>query len=106
MTKWRPAGHRVRVQIDKLEEVSSGGIIIARNDKGVREQSGVETGILVAIGPTAWKAFDDGRPWAKVGDRVKIVKYSGNNDDETFKETGIMYRTVNDDDIIEVEDNE
>jgi len=69
-----PLGYRVLVEIDELEEVSKGGIIIPET----REREAARTvGTLVAIGPTAWGIHEGGEPWAAVGDSILFSKYAG-----------------------------
>lgn len=104
--KIEPAGHRVIVKPDPLSEIEqkelerfeslqkSGFEINDPKDKKRREQA-VATGTIMAIGFTAWKAYDDGQPWAKVGDRVHFAKYGG----YAFEEDGETYRLLNDEDI-------
>ncbi|MBV5327095.1 MAG: hypothetical protein JZU65_05570 [Chlorobium sp.] len=89
-----PAGHRVLVKVDEIEEKTKGGIILVDADKQTEANI---FGTLVVVGPTAWKAFDDGEAWAKVGDKVAFAKYGGFiiNDPET-KES---FRLLNDEDI-------
>lgn len=90
----KPAGHRVVIKPDPLEEKSAGGIVIAHQDKA-RKESGQHVGVIIAIGPTAWKAFDDGEPWAKVGDRIYFAKYGGYE----IEVAGEKYRVMNDEDV-------
>lgn len=91
-----PQGHRVLVAPDKKEEKTQGGIILTKSIQQQEELAGI-FGTIVAIGPNAWKAFDDGQPWAEVGDRVVYSKYGGLVlEDPDTKE---MYRLLNDDDI-------
>jgi co-chaperonin GroES (HSP10) len=103
--KIEPAGHRVIVKPDPLSEIEEkemqrfqelqkSGFEIADSDKK-RKQSAVAIGELVAIGRTAWRAFDDGEPWAKVGDKVHFAKYGG----YVTEEDGVQYRVLNDEDI-------
>lgn len=94
----KPAGHRVLVELDKIEEVTSGGIVLARENGGSRDKYAVEEASVIEIGPQAFKAFDDGQPWCKVGDKVKIVKYSGLR----YEDNGIVFSIINDDDIFGV----
>ena len=61
-----------------------------------REQKGTEIAQVVELGPTAYKAFDDGEPWCKAGDYVKIQRYSG----EDTEIDGEFYRTINDNEVI------
>lgn len=90
-----PAGHRVIVKPDPLDEVSSGGIIIAHGADKKRKEQAQQIGTIVAIGPNAWKAFDDGLPWAAIGDRVYFAKYGG----FLVEDGGAEYRVLNDEDI-------
>lgn len=72
--KLKPAGFHIIVKPD-YEEVTKSGIVLAVSDRsGVAY---VDTGVVVAIGPTAWKAYDSGEPWAKLGDRVGYGRYAG-----------------------------
>jgi len=71
-----PAGHRVLVTPDPVEEVSKGGIILAIETKDRNAQKQI-FGTLVKIGINAWKDYSDGKPWAKVGDRVAFAQYGG-----------------------------
>ena len=91
-----PRGHRILVSPEKKEEKTAGGIIITATTREQEELAGI-FGTVVAIGHSAWNAFDDGTPWAKVGDRVVFSKYGG----IVLKDpdTGEMYRLLNDDDI-------
>lgn len=102
--KIKPTGFRVLVELDLIEKTSTGGIILGSADGGRRAQTGQETATVVALGPSAFKGFDDGQPWCKTGDRVRIVRYSGNiiEDPETKK----FYSIINDEDIYAVIDDE
>lgn len=106
MTKMRnlkAVGHRVLVrlkQIDEsLEEMSDGGIItkVKTKSRVDLEKQATQEAYVIQIGQNAWKAYDDGDPWAKVGDCVLISKYSG--DDRHDIEDGEIYRLINDGDI-------
>ena len=97
----RPAGHRVLVKQDKLEQVDEviakarrAGLIV-EEDK--RDQAGVDSGIVVALGPTAFKDFG-GDAWCAVGDRVAFAKYSG----KIIQENDENYVVLNDEDIVYV----
>jgi co-chaperonin GroES (HSP10) len=95
---WKPAGHRVLVLADKQPD-KIGSLFVPDNAKERRVIENI-FGEVVAIGPNAWKAFDDGTPWAKVGDRVAFAKYGGFNLEDP--ETKIVYRLLNDEDIVSV----
>lgn len=90
----KAAGHRVIVKPDAIEEVSEGGIIMPTNNKE-RKEDAQAFGVIIDVGPNAWKGFDDGEPWAKVGDRVLFAKYGG----YAVKIKDEMLRVMNDEDI-------
>lgn len=92
-----PAGHRVLIQPEVVEEKTAGGIILAQTTKE-RDQQATMRGTIVSVGENAWKAFDDGKPWASVGDKVIFRKYAG----EVIKDGDTEYRVVNDEDILAV----
>jgi co-chaperonin GroES (HSP10) len=98
----KPLGHRLLVKPEKLEEVDevrkraiAAGLILETKD---REQAAVDQGIVIDIGSTAWKAFDDGEPWASIGDRVVYSRYGGKviKDPDTQEDFVIL----NDEDVI------
>ncbi len=99
----KPAGHRVLVKPDPVEEISEGGIVIAHSNKDRVQQAQV-TGTIVEIGPQAWKDFSDGTPWANAGDRVLFAKFGGYEIDIQ----GTLHRVMNDEDITAIiqEDDE
>lgn len=96
-------GYRVLVKIKPLEkkkeEISKGGIVleIKSDSKLQREQEAITKAYVMDIGPSAFKAIDDGDPWCKVGDCVQISRYSGSLIDDV--EPGCVYRMINDQDI-------
>lgn len=112
MLKVTPCGHRVVVKSDNVIEVDPvlaaaerAGIKLMKNAED-REQGAVSTGVLVAVGPNAWKAFDGGEPWAKPGDKVAFAQYAGKRI-KISKDQFVLL--LNDDDIqavLEGETNE
>lgn len=98
-----PAGHRVLVKPDDIEETdevfkaakSAGLQIVHENEKVVKASQ--TYGTLVAIGKNAWKSFDDGEAWAEVGDRVSYSRYGGYFVEDPS--TGERLVLMNDDDI-------
>lgn len=99
-----PCGHRLLVRPEKIEDVDKSyaaakkaGIYIPEMEER-KEQLAVERGIVVSLGFTAFKAFDDGVPWCKVGDKVAYNKYGGKliKDPEDQQE----YLILNDDDVL------
>jgi chaperonin GroES len=72
----QPTGGHILVLPEVVEEVTAGGIIIP-TDTREKEQQAATVGELVAVGPSAWKDIDDGKPWAEVGDKVSYSRYAG-----------------------------
>ena len=102
-----PCGHRVIVRQETLEEIdpvyssaTRAGLVLS-HDPNVRKQEGVDVGIVAAIGPTAWKDFGDGTPWAEVGQRVVFAKYAGKKVEDP-SDVDKFYVALNDEDIIAV----
>jgi co-chaperonin GroES (HSP10) len=93
---WQPAGHRILVLPDIPPE-KIGSLFVPA---WVKDNRAIENifGVIVAIGPTAWKAFDNGEPWAKIGDRVAFAKYGGFNLEDA--DTKVIYRLLNDEDVV------
>ena len=80
-------GHRVLLKPEFPEERTESGIYIATESMLKRERAATDTGRVVAVGDTAWHAFDrytpDGKtnphwhPWCKPGDLIIFAKYGG-----------------------------
>lgn len=100
--KIHPAGHRILVKLKEVEkeEFSKGGIILERGHDQDRRQKATQDALVIELGPTAYKAFDEGQPWCKAGDWVKISKYSG--EDYTDENTKEVFRILNDEDVLAV----
>lgn len=95
-THLNPTGHHIVVEVEKAKEKTSGGIYIPEQAKDRRQNEG-QIGVLIAIGPQAWKAFADGEAWAKVGDRVLCIKHAG-----IALESNPNIRLMNDEDVLAV----
>lgn len=95
-----PAGDRVLIKPEEVEEVSKGGIIIIDE---AREKYGLAQvfGTLVAVGPDAWSDYSGA--FAEVGDRVLFAKYGGL---VVTGKDGEAYRLSNDTDITAVVDDD
>jgi co-chaperonin GroES (HSP10) len=95
---WKPIGHRILVRPDDPPE-KIGSVFVPA---WVRDNKAFEIikGTVVAIGQNAWKAFDDGTPWCKVGDRIMFAKYGGSIIED--EETHDKYRLLNDEDAVAV----
>lgn len=98
----RVPGHRVLIKPEAVEEVSAGGIVLAKPGQQAKlELMATERGTVIAVGPTCWHNYDkdspDWKPWCKPGDRVVFAKYAGKliKNPDTEEEFFIM----NDEDI-------
>ena len=72
----KPAGYKVLVKPDPIEEYTESGIEIIR-DNPDKEKASQQTGELIAVGSKAWTDLCDGGSWAEVGDKVAYAKYGG-----------------------------
>lgn len=102
----RAVGHRVLVKLKKIEKTkeikSESGIVIelkTTEDLDLEQEAHVEAYIM-DIGPQAWKAFDNGEPWAELGDCILIAKYCGIQRKDI--EDNEIYRLIRDDDVLGV----
>lgn len=96
--KIRPAGHRVLVRLKQIKE-SKGKIVLPDHVKE-NHQHATQEAYVEALGITAYKGYDQGSPWCKVGDLVLIAKYSG--EDRVDENTGEVYRIINDEDVFAI----
>ena len=101
-----PLLHRIIVKQHKLEETNKEyrkaaeiGIIIPDHEDNKRAQAGVDKGIVVAIGPTAYRDFNTDVP-IKVGDTVAFARFSGKMIADPKDEE--EYVALNDEDIVAV----
>lgn len=101
----KPILHRILVQPDKLEDkdetfrkAKEAGIIVHRDERE-REQAAIDTGRVVAMGPTVFRDFQADNP-LKVGDYVVYAKYGGKAIIDP--ETDVKYVALNDEDVIAI----
>lgn len=100
----KPILHRIIVRQDKLDEKDSkfasarrAGIVVIE-DEHKREQAAIDTGVVVEIGPTAFRDFGLDAPPIQVGDTVVFAKYAGKAvEDPTTQE---KFVALNDEDIV------
>lgn len=88
----------VLVKPDEVKTKTDSGIILTIDEN--KEALAQVYGTIVALGPNAWKAFDDGEPWAKVGDKIVYSKYGGKI--LLDKESGVKYTMLRDEDVLAV----
>ena len=104
-------GNRVIIKPDSIEEVTSGGIVIAQTSTYLREEkAATSTGIVVDYGPAAWlDPIMGGEPWVEKGDKVVFARYAGKyvtdpDDDQEYvviNDDAIQVRIVNDTAVME-----
>ncbi len=93
-------GHRVLVEVQEIEQVSAGGIVMVTDKNIEREKQHNCLGTVVGVGSTAYKGLGDGDPWVEIGDRVYFQKYGG----IIVKEDGKDLRILNDEDILAIKE--
>ena len=79
MSKFEAIGFRVHVKPDTNETEQAAkraGLVLAPTQDRRTEQLAVDTGVVVAVGPTAWSDYG-GEPWVKVGDKVVYARHAG-----------------------------
>lgn len=73
-------GKNVLVRMDECSPTTAGGILLPE-EQVEKMSAGAETGCIYALGPEAFRLFDDGTVWSgpkpKVGDRIYVEKWSG-----------------------------
>lgn len=96
----KAVGFRVLVKPDDVIKTSAGGIAIVTNER--LERGATTTGIVVDVGPEAFRAFNKAAgveytPWVQPGDHIFYAKYAGKGIDDT---DGTPLLFLNDEDII------
>jgi co-chaperonin GroES (HSP10) len=101
-----PLLHRIIVKQHKLTEVNKEykraeaiGIIIPEHEDNKRAQAGVDKGVVVSIGPTAYRDFNIDVP-IKIGDTVAFARFSGKTIADPKDEE--EYVALNDEDIVAI----
>jgi co-chaperonin GroES (HSP10) len=98
-----PCGHYVLVKPDPVEETyGESQIVVATKAELKREQVASVRGTLIAVGPNAWLAYDTGKPWAKVNDRVFFKRHVADRIEEETDGEIQEYFLMSDDNILAV----
>ncbi len=89
-------GYRILVKPDEVETTTSGGIILALDEK--LEAAGQQFGTVIGIGHTCWtneKGEPLSDPWCEVGDKILFAKHAGRfvYDPHTNEEFMVMLDT-------------
>ncbi len=90
-------GVRVLVKLEKIQEMTSGGIVLPEIVVD-REQDNITDGILVDYGKFAFTDICDESEKPKKGAHVYFVKYAG----KAMSVDGEEYRIINDEDIFAI----
>lgn len=73
-------GKNILVLVDECAAVTAGGIMVT-DDRAERMTAISTTGVLIQVGPEAFRLFDDGTVWQgdrpRAGDRIWFEKYAG-----------------------------
>lgn len=91
-----PVEYKVLVKPHPVEEISSGGIVIATGTQKDREQMAQVKADILAVGGNAFEDWQGKIP--AVGDSCYIAKYAG----YVVREGSDEYRIINDKDICAV----
>jgi chaperonin GroES len=93
-----PVGYRVVVKPENVEEITQGGIILAREAKLAEEQA-IDRGLVIQIGPSAFHDEKVAGTQLKIGDHVVYAKYAGKR---VKDKDGVDYLVINDEDIVAI----
>lgn len=98
-------GYRVLVKPDSLEEfdpvfasAKAAGIELAPKEANL-ERTGIDTGIILQIGPVAFVDRGGAENWCKVGDRVSYARHGGKVVKDPTDENN-KFLVLNDEDIV------
>jgi len=101
-----PCGHRVMVKLHQLEDydpvfksAKQAGFELPEFSRR-KEETIIDTGVVVRVGKTAWKAFDDGHAWCEVGDTIAYARHSGKKVKDP--DTEEVFLILNDEDVVAI----
>jgi co-chaperonin GroES (HSP10) len=96
---YRPMEFKIVVELDPIEEVTKGGIILP-GEKVERDKLAYEEGTLVAVSPFAftYAEWPSSVEKPQIGNRVMIERYAG----LLRERNGKSYRIVNDKSLVAV----
>lgn len=105
----RPMGSRLLVQVRTPPTKTKGGIILHR-DTADTEKWNTQTGVVLAVGPLAFKDRDTLEPWpegawCKPGDFIRVPKYGGDRwemENPARRDEPATFIIINDSDVIGV----
>lgn len=96
----KAVGFRILVRPDPIEETTKSGIVLALDSK--LERGAQVTGIVLDVGPEAFKAFNkaagvENQPWVKVGDHIYYARYAGKRIVDVTTKEELLF--LNDEDV-------
>jgi chaperonin GroES len=90
----RPFGKNLLVRVDETPKTSGGGVMFTDQMLEQLDAQSV-TGCVYAVGPEAFRQFDDGHPWQgdkpAIGERIYFEKFAGTL---ARGKDGAMYRVM------------
>lgn len=100
-----PAGHRILVRPDKLEDIDpaykrareAGLYLNDDHEERLRERAGVDKGVVLSLGLTAFRDFG-GDNWVSEGDYIAYARHAGKwvKDPDTDEDVLVL----NDEDVV------
>jgi len=98
-----PVIHRIVIKPDTLEDIDpmyrkaqAAGISIPEMAEAKMERNGVDRGVVMAIGPTAFKDFG-AVDVVQVGDYIAYARYAGKKIKDVDE---VEYLVINDEDVV------
>ena len=98
----KAVGFRILVRPDVVKKTSEGGIDLSALDEKL-EQGAQVTGVVLDVGPEAFRAFNKAAgftqyvPWVKAGDHIYYAKYAGKGIVDPETKEKLLF--LNDEDI-------
>lgn len=96
-----PQGYRILIAIPKKEETFSDSVIVRAETERKKEEIASITGLVVKLGPDAYKDLDKfpSGPWCKEGDFIVMRSYSGTRFKVSTPDGDQEFRLINDDTV-------
>ena len=102
--QFKPFGGRVLVQMRRIREKTASGIILHTDTKEFNRNA-CQVGIVLALGPLAYKDRDTRETWpegvwCREGDMVRVPKYGGDRFLVPYEDDAIMFCVFLDHEIL------
>lgn len=102
----RPMQFKLVVEVESVEKITNGGVIIPENTQD-RRQFEITRGRIVAIGPAAFtdgNQYPEGTERPQLGDRIWFDKHAGTQI-KSKRDHTILFRIIEDTDVTGIVDN-